>query len=667
MRKAWRGWLLPLLCLPGLSAAASGSPEAADFARKPQYLDATISPQGDYLALRYPVDDVVAVGIVDVRNLKSASTLRFSQGQNVERVWWVSDKRIAVEISRQFGPLDQPRLTGEIYAMDADGSRKQYLFGYQGRKATGTHITVDTAQQAWAYLLDPLPDDPDHALIAEVPWRMSNNFYISRMDVNTGQKTRVSTIDASYYFDLRRIGYPVVGDAQGRPRYALGVNALGESVELRRDPETQTWTAVKNSQGHRSGLLGVSRDGERVWMATDENSATVCVQARGLKNDELQSLSCNPRVDLQSIALSDTDGRPLVALFEDGRPQAVVLDEADTTVKVYRALQKSFAGQRVRISSRTRDGQKMVVVVDSDRNPGDFYLYDRATKKAEYLFSARQWIDPERMTPVEPISLRSRDQKTLQGYLTAPRGLKPEKRPMIMLVHGGPHGVRDNWEWDPWAQYLASLGYAVLQLNYRGSYGYGSGFQAAGYRNWGGSMQDDLSDAAQWAVTQGIADPQRMCIMGASYGGYSALMSAIRDPQRYRCAISYAGVYDLLALQEDSDVTFTASGRAQLLRFLGDDKNQLREFSPLYQLDRLQIPVLISHGSADQRAPYNQAKAVQAALERLKKPHVWLPYEGEEHGFVQEANEQKFLLAVRDFLRENIGPGMPGVAASAAP
>lgn len=648
-------------------AATAGEPSAADFARKPQYLDAQISPQGTYLALTYPVDDVIAVGIVDLKHLKPASTLRFSHQQHVQRVWWVSDRRIVVEMAKSLGPLDQPRLSGELYGMDADGSHKMYLFGYQGRKAIGTHITTDTAQEAWAYMVNPMPDDPDHALIAEVPWRRSDSYFIDRLDVNTGQRQRVSVLNAGYYFDAQRLGVAVAADGLGHPRYALGVSGQNRIVELEHDEAQQQWRRAQAGEIGRASLLGISRDGKTVWLASDEKGDKVCVQARHLDSGSSELLSCHERVDVDRLAMSDAEGRPLVALYEDSRPSAVDLGADEPAARIYHALQKSFAGQRVRITSQSADGQRMVVAVDSDRNPGDFYLFDRDTKKAEYLFSRRQWIDPAAMSPVEPISFRGRDGLPYYGYLTAPHGMAAEKRPLVMLPHGGPHGVRDTWSWDPWAQYLAGLGYVVLQVNYRGSDGYGAAFVAAGYRHWGSTMQDDLTDAAAWAVAQGIADPQRLCIMGASYGGYAALMSAVREPKLYRCAISMAGVYDLVTQVKTSDTADFESGRNYLARALGTDEAELRRQSPLAGIDKLQIPVLIAHGTADERVPFAQAKELRAALDRLKKPYVWLPFEGEEHGFNLEANHEKFLLATRRFLEENIGPGTPGAASVATP
>jgi dipeptidyl aminopeptidase/acylaminoacyl peptidase len=315
------------------------------------------------------------------------------------------------------------------------------------------------------------------------------------------------------------------------------------------------------------------------------------------------------------------------------------------------------------VTSRTLDGRKIVVLVDSDRNPGDFYLIDRESRKAEYLLSRRSWIDPAAMAPVEAITYRTRDGATIHAYLTAAAGASASKAPLVVVPHGGPHGPRDFWAWDPWAQALASRGYAVLQPNFRGSGGYGYAHQSAGYRKWGTLMQDDLTDAVKWAVGQGIADPARVCIMGGSYGGYAALMSPTREPDLYRCAIGFAGVYDLISQSEDSDIPDSLMGRNYLEEVLGDAAT-MREQSPVTHIEKLRVPVLIAHGTADKRVPFSQAKVLRKALKKHDKAFEWAEYEDEEHGFWIEKNHEDFLTRALTFLDRHIGAAAPAAASA---
>jgi dipeptidyl aminopeptidase/acylaminoacyl peptidase len=223
------------------------------------------------------------------------------------------------------------------------------------------------------------------------------------------------------------------------------------------------------------------------------------------------------------------------------------------------------------VTSSSTDGRKRVVFVDSDTNPGDFYLFDQASGSLSKLVSSMSWIKPAQMASMEPIELSARDGLKLRGYLTRPLGKEAAKQlPMVVLVHGGPYGVRDNWAFDPEVQLLASRGYAVLQVNFRGSDGYGHAFARAGFGEWGGKMQDDVTDATRWAITQGIADAKRICIYGASYGGYAALEGAVKEPDLYQCAIGNSGVYDLRLMHSRGDIHESEHGEAYLMDALGN-------------------------------------------------------------------------------------------------
>ncbi|MGH7185039.1 MAG: alpha/beta hydrolase family protein, partial [Pseudomonadota bacterium] len=305
----------------------------------------------------------------------------------------------------------------------------------------------------------------------------------------------------------------------------------------------------------------------------------------------------------------------------------------------------------------TRDGTKALLEVDADRNPGGFYLLDEKTKRLGLLAPKRRWVDPRLMQPMAAVSIKARDGLQVPAYITAREGLKTRKAPMVVLPHGGPHQVRDYWEWNPEVQLLASRGYAVLQVNYRGSSGLGHDFERAGYRNWGTKIQDDIADATRWAIAEGIADPARICIYGTSFGGYSALMGVAREPDLYRCAAGLAGAYDLAAAADDSDIAESRLGRLYLQHALGKDKAVLQEHSPVTHVGKIKAALLIAHGTQDKRVPFSQAKLLRNALDQAKKPYEWLVYEGEEHGFFKRENEVDFYTRLLAFLDKHIGPG----------
>jgi dipeptidyl aminopeptidase/acylaminoacyl peptidase len=232
---------------------------------------------------------------------------------------------------------------------------------------------------------------------------------------------------------------------------------------------------------------------------------------------------------------------------------------------------------------------------------------------------------------------------------------------MVVLPHGGPHAIHDTWEFNPEVQLLASRGYAVLQVNFRGSGGYGMDFQSAGYREWGGKMQDDITDATHWAIEQKIAAADRICIYGASYGGFAALMSAAREPDLYRCAVGYAGIYDLELMYQSGDVPDSRTGVAYLERVLGSDVTRLRAQSPAWNAQNIKAPVLLIHGKADWRADYEQAERMKAALEKNNKKYEWLVLSREGHGIYDEDSRREVYERILQFLAANLNarPGTP--------
>jgi dipeptidyl aminopeptidase/acylaminoacyl peptidase len=228
---------------------------------------------------------------------------------------------------------------------------------------------------------------------------------------------------------------------------------------------------------------------------------------------------------------------------------------------------------------------------------------------------------------------------------------------MVLLPHGGPHAEGDGWAYDNDAQFLASRGYLVLQVNYRGSEGRGGAFERAGFRKWGTRVQDDLLDGIRWTIAQGYADPQRICAYGASFGAYSAMMVAVRAPELIRCAAGLSGLYDLEVFANDSDTANTDYGRSYITRVLGTDRKEWRANSPVNLAAQIKAPVFLAHGEIDERTPYSQAVEMKKALERAGRTPEWMSVPGEAHGFYKDENNVEFYKRLEAFLARNIGAG----------
>lgn len=319
-------------------------------------------------------------------------------------------------------------------------------------------------------------------------------------------------------------------------------------------------------------------------------------------------------------------------------------------------LEWAFPDAVVSVRSSTRDGRLRVVLVESDVDPGTFYLFDTRARHAEMIVARDEQIDPRAMSKMMPIELKARDGLALHGFLTLPAGAGDRNLPMVVLPHGGPFGVFDAWGYNQEVQLLASAGYAVLQVNFRGSGNYGRTFRQAGARQWGGTMQDDVTDATRWAIQQGYADPGRICIYGASYGAYAALMGMVREPDLYRCAIGYVGVYDLpqLVRENSRDGRSTATW---LREWIGDNTDALARVSPVNRANEIRVPVMLAAGGQDFVAPVSHTRRMEAALERAGVPVEALYYPQEGHGFYEVGHRRGFYTRLLRFLDRHIGSG----------
>jgi dipeptidyl aminopeptidase/acylaminoacyl peptidase len=296
----------------------------------------------------------------------------------------------------------------------------------------------------------------------------------------------------------------------------------------------------------------------------------------------------------------------------------------------------------------TKDEKKVLFLAYSDRNPGAYYMFDRTTNTPSLLFKTREWIDPAQMSPTMPIEFTNRAGDRLFGFLTIPKG-KPGAHPLVVVPHGGPYGISDTWAFDNDTQFLASLGYAVLRVNYRGSGSRGQVFKESGYKQWGTGIQDDIADGVKYVIGQGLADAKKVCIYGASFGGYSAMMNPIRNPGMYKCAIGYAGVYDLKALYEDKDGS--KQGRAFFGRTMGDTMLQAAQ-SPVAQVAKLDVPMLLIHGKSDYTAPFEQFRLAESALAHQGKTYETLVKADEGHGFYKPADQEEAYNRMKAFLQK---------------
>ena len=358
--------------------------------------------------------------------------------------------------------------------------------------------------------------------------------------------------------------------------------------------------------------------------------------------------------DLGRLLPSRTRGMPIGVAYEGERTQWRYFDPPHPDVQLFEAIRQVFGNRDVSVVDFSRDRSKAVFFAGSDVDAGAYYVFDLDRRTALTRFPTRSWIDPAQMSPMQPITLKARDGLELHGYLTQPKSRAPgARKKMVVLVHGGPIS-RDTWDFDPEVQWLAASGYSVLQVNFRGSSGYGNAFTNRLYGEWGAKMQDDVTDATRWAIEQGHADKSAICIYGGSYGAYSAMMGLVREPELYRCGVGYVGIYDLELWQRDSLAASTAEGRMYQRAVVGKDADQLHAISPAWRAAEVRAPVLLVHAGSDSRAPTAQFERMRDALTKAGKPVQTVFKRNEDHGFISEANRAEFFRKLVDFMDASI-------------
>jgi acylaminoacyl-peptidase len=368
---------------------------------------------------------------------------------------------------------------------------------------------------------------------------------------------------------------------------------------------------------------------------------------------ELELLYHHDTVDIDDIEIAP-DGTVIGVYVEPDYPNYVAIDAGHPMSQWLEEARARLPGLRVRPTSVTTDGKRAVIRADADRIPPRYFLLDADANQLSQMVSVLPGIDAASMRPMEPYALQVRDGTRIYAYLTRPDDSEGPF-PLVVLPHGGPHGVRDYWAYNPDVQMLASRGYAVLQVNFRGSGGYGRDFLYSGYGKWGTLMQDDVTDATRWAITTGIAEEGRVCIYGASYGGYAAMMGAVREPDLYQCVIAYVGVYDLELMFTTGDIPTRETGVVFLKQAVGEDEEDLRARSPVHNIDKLKAPVFIVHGKEDFRVDVEHAHRLRDELKRMNKPYEWLVKPKEGHGFYKPENRLELYQRILAFLQQHIG------------
>ena len=620
--------LTAIVAVPALSEETRSIPTYEQLAAKAEFRQAEISPDGKYLAVDVVHEERRALAVLKTDDLEVIKVTGFYDAEVGGFVWVNNDRLVLTIVRKRFG-REAPGSYGEIYAVDADGSAPKYLYG----------INADEPAMAYGDLLGKIDDR--HILIQSYPFGVKDGIPEAlKVNIYSGRISREAR--------SRLRGAAFAHDEDMAPRFVQGVDDDNQQVFSYRPRESRDWQDLEMPFGDRAEVLGFEPDSDtlRVIGSHGGDKAIRGFYLFEPSSGKVELVYAAADTDVEWAYTDDDDAVYGVQINRHYR-EFVPLNTDHPLTKVKLALQSNFPSHNVSLVSKTDDNQQFVVSLSAADDPPSFYLFNVGTGSFRFLMHVYPEVEGTLLAQTEGISFAARDGQIIHGYLTTP---PVGEAPFPLIVHplGGPH-ARDGWGYDFYVQSMATRGYAVLQVNFRGSTGFGDAFMEAGYGEWGRVTQQDIVDGTRWAIADGVADPARIGIYGASFGGYSAFQAPLVAPGLFRAAIGYVGVYDLDLLYNSGDIPTVRWGAAYLDTTLPSDAKDREEQSPARRADELDLALFIVHGKDDFRAAYEHAEVMRDALDEAGKSYEWLVKDKEEHGFYTPENTVELFERVEQF------------------
>jgi dipeptidyl aminopeptidase/acylaminoacyl peptidase len=650
------------LCFTLAPASAQAPAPIAAFFQHPAFDDAVLSPNGKNLATRI-VDknghDVLAV--IDLES-RAANIAAGYTSEDIDRFQWVNDERLVYTLNNKKEAQGDAWLAPGLFAVNRDGSRLVQLAERDAFYVKeSSHIKKNILP--WhTYLVGPGTQDTDFIYVRSDEYQFNgrgksiDHVNLLRVDTLTGVSQVVNRPGRVRQWWL---------DHKGLPRLAMTLEGATETMHYL-DPATEKWRAVASFDAYIGGKdvfnpLGFGPDGT-LYVTTTLHSKTSSLHRFNFATGKVdpEALMAAPGFDFNGGLIRNRSKLLGAELVTDARA-TVWFDGAMQAVQA--AIDKALPATTNVISVAADPAAPNALIESySDKVPSRYSLFNKKTGELSKIGDSFPNIDSARMGSQKMVSYKARDGLTIPALLTLPPGSTDKNLPMVVLVHGGPWARGATVAWNAQSQFLASRGYAVLEPHFRGSTGLGYQHFAASFKQWGLAMQDDLADGTRWAIAQGYADASRVCIAGASYGGYAVLMGLINDPTLYKCGVEWAGVTDINLLYTDAwlSESDTSDDNKQygMPRMIGDpvkDAAQLKATSPIEQAARITQPLLLAYGGADRRVPMSQGKLFYEQVKKTNPRVQWIEYGSEGHGWYLPANRIDFWTRVEKFLAANIG------------
>ncbi|MBL8311629.1 MAG: S9 family peptidase [Burkholderiales bacterium] len=629
----FKPWLLALTSATLIAASTIAVAQPAktyplrDFFKNPAQGYFRLSPDGKTLGFMQPHESRMNIFVQPIG--KAGST------EGVKRI----TSETARDISNYFFKGSQHVL----YTKDFGGDENFHVV--MADIVTGKVQDLTPHEGTKASILDDLPDDDDHILV-EHNRRDKGVFDVYRINIRTGAETLVAQNPGNI------TGWNT--DHAGKVRAAGTTDGVNKTL-LYRATESEPFKPLLSTNFRESvDIVGWTADSKAMYVASNRGrDKTALFEFDPNTAREGRLVYENANVDVSSLGWSRARKTITQTVVNFEKAEPVFFD--GTSERIYKALKNKLPGYEIVVQSSTKDEQTMIVAALNDRTPGARYLYDARADKLTKLAEINPAIAEADMAEMKPVSYTARDGLTIRGYLTLPRGVAPKNLPVIVNPHGGPW-ARDNWGYNPEIQFLANRGYAVLQMNFRGSTGYGRKFWEASFKQWGLAMQDDITDGVNWLIKEGIADPKRVAIYGASYGGYATLMGVTKTPELYAAAVDYVGVSNLFTFMK-SIPPYWKPFLDMMTEMVGDaekDKAQLTATSPALNAERIKTPLFVAQGAKDPRVVKAESDQMVDALRKRGVAVEYMVKDNEGHGFRLQENQFEFYEAMEKFLAKHL-------------
>ena len=606
------------------------------FSSLPSYTNVKISPDGKMISVLTKMpDDKKGISIFDSEDLSLINAITLTKEEEVASYYWVNNERLLIQIG-YYDSWGRGSI-GEYFAINYDSKKPAYVFGMRARTSGSRGKVVD--KFSYGYVENILEDDKKHVLLSVSVFGKQNNGGFAdaiRLNVYNGQQKRLGKSPLA--------GGQFVSDSKGTPRFAVGSDIDNNTVTMYRASKKDEWQVLSKTPYGDGEIypVNIAKDDSTIHILDSTETSTYQIKEIDTKTGETQVVFHHPEYDAYPQIIDD---KVLGATINPGYAKAYWFENDDPLQNSIMQVVQAFNGnievfdkKEIGLVDLSKNRDKLIIAVGDSASSSKYYLYDLKKNQVKYLLTMWPEIDDQGLEHEVPFNFINSDGVKIHGYYTPAKNQQEDQSaPMIVIPHGGPH-ARDSWGFDPDTHIFSQAGYAVLKVNFRGSTGYGKEFTQMGFGEWGGDTQQDIIEATEWAINQGIADPERIGIYGGSFGGYSAAMAPMLRPDLYKSSVAYIGVFDLEMLYDEGDIKTIKWGGKYLDKTLGQDPEKIKAMSPVHQADKLEAPIIIVSGKEDQRAPIEHAYALADALEKAGKEHELIIVEKEGHGFRKPEN-----------------------------